>query len=411
MNNDNNYIRLKQRYQALTQDQKTTFLEQLQQQGLSIDFDQLHQDTTSDDSSVHATTRQIDISLCYFSAGQNEHSSTQYQFILETARDADKAGFHAIWLPERHFANFGGLHPNPAVLAAAIATQTQKIAIRSGSVVLPLHNPLRVAEEWALVDQLSEGRAGVGFASGWHSNDFVMAPEQYTQRKQELFSRLETVISLWRGQPRMLPNGENQLTETLTYPRPYSSESLPIWLTTNSGDMFERAGQLGLHVLTSLITSDLESCAENIRRYRAALKQHHPEKKGNVTLLMHTFLFPEHITSDETKAITQQIRQSLSDYLKTFLSMSEQYIENNLADSLDNIWDNNAQADEIYQYFLTNKTLIGSQSVCQKMLNRLKQADVDEVACLIDFGLSNELIRQSLSSLSQLQKKKEKQGR
>ncbi|MCI2286162.1 LLM class flavin-dependent oxidoreductase [Colwellia sp. MSW7] len=327
---------------------------------------------------------------------------------METARYADESGFHAIWLPERHFLDLGALHPNPAVLAAAIAVQTHRIGIRSGSVVLPLHNPLRVAEEWALVDQLSKGRAGVGFASGRHSNDFVLAPEEYLHRKHELFSRMETVLSLWRGQKQMLPNGEQQITEILTYPRPYHDKSIPVWLTTNTGEMFEEAGRLGIHVLTSLITCDLEVCAKNIRRYRAALERYHPGKKGKVTLMMHTFLFSSHTTEAENIILSEKIRHTLSDYLKNFLGMSEQYIESNLSDTLDNIWDSNTQANEIYQYFLTNKTLIGTQSTCQKMLLRLKKADIDEVACLIDFGLSNELIKQGLESLSLLQKKNQR---
>ena len=81
---------------------------------------------------------------------------------------ADEHGFHAIWLPERHFNQFGGLFPNPSVIGAALAMVTRNIQIRSGSIVAPLHHPVRIAEEWAVVDQLSGGRVGLSFASGWH---------------------------------------------------------------------------------------------------------------------------------------------------------------------------------------------------------------------------------------------------
>ena len=86
--------------------------------------------------------------------------------MFEGARFGDRHGFTAIWIPERHFHAFGGFSPNPSVIAAALARETKQIQLRSGSVVLPLHHPIRVAEEWAVVDNLSQGRVGISFASG-----------------------------------------------------------------------------------------------------------------------------------------------------------------------------------------------------------------------------------------------------
>ena len=98
------------------------------------------------------------------------------RLLLDGARFADDHGFEAVWTPERHFHAFGGLYPNPSMTSAAIAAITHG-AFRAGSVVLPLHHPIRVAEEWAVVDNLSRGRVGISFASGWQPNDFVLHPE------------------------------------------------------------------------------------------------------------------------------------------------------------------------------------------------------------------------------------------
>src|SRR5207253_455901 len=128
----------------------------------------------------------IDFSLFYFASDERKDGD-KYRLLLEGARFADQNGFTAVWTPERHFHAFGGLFPSPSVMGAALATMTSNIRIRAGSVVLPLHNPLRVAEEWAVVDNLSHGRAGVSFASGWHDRDFVFAPEDYADRKKVVF--------------------------------------------------------------------------------------------------------------------------------------------------------------------------------------------------------------------------------
>lgn len=84
----------------------------------------------------------------------------KYQLSLESAKFGDEMGFTAVWTRERHFQEFGGLYGSPSVTGAAIPVTTQRIAIRAGSVVLPLQNPLRVAEEWAMIDNLSKGRVG-----------------------------------------------------------------------------------------------------------------------------------------------------------------------------------------------------------------------------------------------------------
>lgn len=127
----------------------------------------------------------MEFSLFYFSGDGSTTHNDKYRLLIEGATFADRHGFTAIWTPERHFHDFGGLYPNPALMGVAIAMITQQIQIRAGSVVLPLQHPLRVAEEWAVVDNLSNGRTGIAVASGWHPNDFVLYPENMAIAKPE----------------------------------------------------------------------------------------------------------------------------------------------------------------------------------------------------------------------------------
>src|SRR5262249_13263842 len=119
-----------------------------------------------------AVRDRVQFSLFYFSADAASPDDHKYELLIEGARFADRHGFAAGWVPERHFHAFGGLYPTPSVLAAALAMVTRRIRLRAGSVVLPLHNPIRVAEEWAVVDNLSGGRVDLAFAAGWNPNDF-----------------------------------------------------------------------------------------------------------------------------------------------------------------------------------------------------------------------------------------------
>src|SRR5437667_9412496 len=133
----------------------------------------------------------MDFSLLYLARGTGQDSGNRYRLLLEGAKFADQHEFDSVWTPERHFHAFGGLYPNPSVTSAAVAAITEKIKIRAGSVVLPLQNPIRVAEEWSVVDNLSNGRVAISFASGWQINDFVLAPHNYVAPKRVMVRGIE----------------------------------------------------------------------------------------------------------------------------------------------------------------------------------------------------------------------------
>src|SRR5271170_5429302 len=191
-----------------------------------------------------------ELSLFFFSADSAERKAGQYDMLLESAKFADENGFAAVWTPERHFQRFGGLYGSPSVTGAALAVLTKRISIRAGSVVLPLQNPLRVAEEWSMIDNLSNGRVAIAAASGWHVNDFVLSPDTYKNRNNDMYAKIATIQRLWRGEKVSLPNGMGVKTDVGILPEPIQPE-LPIWLTAQSDDTFVNAGRLGFNVMTA----------------------------------------------------------------------------------------------------------------------------------------------------------------
>ncbi len=237
------------------------------------------------------STRPVEFSLFYFASGGSDAGADGYRLLMEGAKFADRNGFAAVWTPERHFHAFGGLYPNPSVTGAAVAAVTERVGIRAGSVVLPLHSPVRVAEEWSVVDVLSRGRVGISFASGWHADDFVLAPGSYTERKEVMLRGIETVRSLWRGDAVRLPGGTGAEVEVRTLPRPVQAE-LPVWVTAaGNPETFEAAGARGYNVLTHLLGQSPDELAAKVRVYRDALRRHgHDPEAGRVALMLHTFV-------------------------------------------------------------------------------------------------------------------------
>ncbi|MEM9491276.1 MAG: MupA/Atu3671 family FMN-dependent luciferase-like monooxygenase, partial [Myxococcota bacterium] len=184
------------------------------------------------------------LSFIFFSDA-NQGMASKYQLVFDLAHFADRHGLAAVWTPERHFHPFGGIYSNPAVLAAALAKTTSRIRLRSGSVVLPLHHPTEVVETWAMVDNLSQGRVDLGFASGWNPNDFIISPQTFANLRDVWKERVRLVQKLWRGESLTFCNGKGDDVEIQVYPRPVQPE-INVWLAaTKRDETFEYAGAQG----------------------------------------------------------------------------------------------------------------------------------------------------------------------
>lgn len=336
----------------------------------------------------------LDFSLLFFSSDAQRQAASRYHLLLESARFADAHGLRAVWLPERHFHSFGGLYPNPSVLGAALAAVTERVRIRAGSVVLPLHNPIRVAEDWSVVDNLSNGRVDLAFATGWNADDFVLAPDNYAERVEITRSGIETVQRLWRGESVSLPTGAGEQRSIRIFPAPVQP-SLPTWLTCSGGiERFEMAGALGVNILTALLFQQVDELAEKLAAYRAARAAHgHDADAGTVTVMLHTFVGADEAT----------VRRTVEGPFKTYLEDSVDLWRRG-SEALESL-DEKTRAkvlDFAFERYYRNNGLFGTPDSTAPMVARLREIGVDEIACLIDFGIPDAEVLAGLASLAQL---------
>lgn len=348
---------------------------------------------------LHQPEKPLDFSLFYFADDNAVYGEDKYRLYREGAKFADRHRLTAVWTPERHFHEKAGLYPNPSVLSAALATITEHVQLRAGSVVLPLHNSLRVAEEWSVVDNLSKGRVGVSFTSGWMPNDFAFFPERYVDKREQMFRGIVEVQELWRGKSIAGRDGLGKEIELRIFPKPISAE-LPIWLTCSGGpEMFEKAGELGCHVLTALLTQSIEEVAPKIKLYRDSLIRHgHNAGDGKVTMMMHTFI------GEDAQAVLHKVKIPLTNYLKSHLNLIETGAQSlNLQVDISEQEDPEKILDQLaafaFERYYRTSSLIGTPGSCMKMVERLKAIGVDEVACLIDFGVEVDSVLESLDHL------------
>jgi natural product biosynthesis luciferase-like monooxygenase protein len=343
----------------------------------------------------------VDFSLFYFANDSTtQDRGNRYELLLDGARFADRNGFAAVWTPERHFHPFGGLYPNPSVIGAAIAVVTERIGIRAGSVNAPLHHPLRVAEEWSVVDNLSGGRAGVSFASGWHSVDFALRPESFTDRKRLMTETVDTVRRLWAGESVPVLTGNGEQVDVRVFPPPVQTD-LPVWLTcAGNAETFRTAGRMRAGVLTHLLGQDLDDLAEKIAHYRRAAEAA-GGGPGQVTVMLHTLI------GADTESVRETVRGPFSDYLRSSFGLIARSVLGPEFTSMDDLHadDIDFLVDRSFDRYFTTSGLFGTVEDASVIVDKLRAIGVDEIACLIDFGVDNGVVLSGLEYLNALRKR------
>ncbi|WP_326954568.1 MupA/Atu3671 family FMN-dependent luciferase-like monooxygenase [Amycolatopsis sp. NBC_01286] len=340
--------------------------------------------------------------IMFFAAPDGAAASETFDTMFAAAKLADRGGLSAVWTPERHFDRFGGVFPNPALTSAALAMTTDSLQLRAGSLISPLHNTVRMAEEWSVVDNLSRGRAAVSFGAGWNVNDFVLSPQTYAVRRDVMLAQLDDLRRLWRGEAIELPNGLGHPVPVRLFPRPIQPE-LPIWLTSSGNPQtFVDAGARGTNVLTHLIGQDVDQLTAKIKLYREARAGTGLDPAtGVVSLMLHT-----HLADDEAEA-KATTRTPFREYLRSAVSLETKAAKGGGTISGGHRMPAEDLPDDVVEdlldltcdRYLRDGSLIGSPESCRTVVERFAAAGVDEVACLVDFGLSAERILAGLPPL------------
>lgn len=350
----------------------------------------------------------MEFGIMFFASAEQTRDSNPYHLLKAAARFADQHGFRCIWTPERHFHDFGGLYPNPSVIGAALAMITSKIQIRAGSLISPLHDSIRIAEEWALVDNLSSGRSAISFGSGWNVDDFVFFPDRYADRQKVMYEQIEMVRHLWRGGSIDRVNGKGKKASIKILPTPVQPD-LPIWVTSSGNiETFKGAGAAGANILTHLLGQDAVSLADKISAYRESRAAHgHSASDGIVSLMLHTYI------GDDFSAVKAEVRTPFREYLRSAISLEREAAlgggkisggKHLSAEELSKHYVEEVLDIAFERYFKTS-ALMGTTTTCIDFVSKLEEIGVNEIAALIDFGLPTERVLAGLLRLNILREK------
>ena len=304
-----------------------------------------------------------------------------HQHTLEQAELADRLGFHSLWLAEHHFRRLGTA-ANPAVLLAAIAQRTQSLRLGPAVSVLPLRNPIQVAEDYALVDSLSGGRLNMGVGAGSEAIEFAGMGCDYEQRKEQFEEHLAVLVDQWRAATA------KSSTETCAGAElgeinvaPVQTPCPPIYVATMQEESAYDIGRRGYSLLTlvSPFANHLEDLAARLDAHRRGLRHGaHAEDSAESVVMVFTHVGPTPEASQEVAA------PAVARLLETMTGSP-------LADPLD-----------FYEQACDNTALLcGTSELVEQRIEQFVDLGVGQLAFVTRFGaMPVEAARASLERLA-----------
>jgi alkanesulfonate monooxygenase SsuD/methylene tetrahydromethanopterin reductase-like flavin-dependent oxidoreductase (luciferase family) len=201
---------------------------------------------------------------------QGNSQADAFQEAFRLAEAAEAWGVDCVWLGELHFIPSRSVLSAPLVVASSIATRTKRLRVGTAVQVLPLGNPLRIAEEVATLDHISEGRFefGIGRSGAVRTYDILGIP--YTESQARFREALEIILEAWKGEPFSYRGEHYRIENATVSPRPYQRPHPPLRMAATTEETFPQVGRMGLPIFVGLRAMDVAELRTSVLAYRQA---------------------------------------------------------------------------------------------------------------------------------------------
>lgn len=293
-----------------------------------------------------------------------------YKNTLENVKLAEDSGFYSAWLSEHHFLE-DGYCSSPLTMAAAMATATDAIRIGTGALILTLHNPVRVAEDAATVDIISNGRFDLGVAIGYRKEEFDGFNIPIRQRPSRIEEGIEIIRKSWSNEPFTF-NGKRFNFENIEVtPKPLQ-QPIPIYIGAFEEPAIRRAGRLGCPLLIGPgRTTEMIKDTINWFNDSAAEAGHNPKDIEHI-LLRETF-----VAETQDKAVEGGTEYIINMYKFYFTLGVKIFIRGEQIKSIE---------DPLFEHLAEDRFMIGTPEYCIDEINKYKEeTGINYIACRMVF--------------------------
>lgn len=217
-----------------------------------------------------------------------------YAELLEQAERADELGFESFWVAEHHFHEYGVV-PRPPIWLAAAAMRTKRIRLGSGVVVLPFENPLRTAEDYALVDVLSGGRLELGVGSGYLKHEYAGFNIDMAEKRERFEEGLDILLEAWRGERFSYRGKYHEVRDVKLNVVPLQKPRPPVQIAILGNDRAPVVGAQGFPIMMIpyATTENLAELGETVGLFRDAfVGSGRPVEQATARFALHTHCAP-----------------------------------------------------------------------------------------------------------------------
>ncbi|MGH7899486.1 MAG: LLM class flavin-dependent oxidoreductase [Candidatus Binatia bacterium] len=317
-----------------------------------------------------------------------------YDEILDEAVFADENGLDTVWCAEHHFMPYGGAIPSVPVLLSAIAQRTKRIRIGSSSVCLPLHKPLELAEQLAMVDTLSAGRLNVGVARAFMVKEYAAMNVDMGESRARFDESMEVLLGLWTNDSCTHRGRFWSFDGVSIAPRVVQKPHPPIYVScVMTRESFENAGHRGWNIMAVPYLGTLAELEERIGWYHAALREAgHGIEDFQIMVNYHFYAHEDHerAKSDPEEAVIRYLREFAKAVRQDAYSADYKGYAG-LGKLLESIE---------YDFMYPDRAIFGTPEKIIDQIRRLEAMGVTEMGLTVNFGgLAHDKIMRSLEVL------------
>ena len=294
---------------------------------------------------------------------------------IELAQAAETLGFRNVWLAEHHFSTYGYLS-RPAQLATYLAAKTTRLRVGTAVIVVPLHHPLVVAEEIAMLDVLSGGRLDVGLGRGYQHYEFERFGLELDAGRQRWDESVDIIVKSFEGKPFSYDGKLFTIPETSLFPQPVQKPHPPVWITAQSPYAVEAAVRRGFNVLTGGFGVSVDQLAEYGRLFGKVVAEVKPQHSPRISVQRAVYVA-------DSEADAREAAEHARWNMRVTLSLRHHYerVENGVAIPVP------GQTEPGIDDFLERFLVIGTPDTCIRQIRRLRElVGITHFNCSFWFG-------------------------